>query len=130
MTLEDSCLCFVFQNQFIVRYASYVHEFECMSFNGSRHTTKNAHLYKCVCLYVCSCVYPPRLLALIHAMFARSYTRVLLGHLYQSVNGSHHERWGAGVETQKNVRREIGGWGRVPFNEPYAPSLSTIYDGA
>jgi len=40
------------------------------------------------------------------------------------------ERWGAGVETQKNVRREIGGWGRVPFNETYAPSLSTIYDGA
>ena len=37
---------------------------------------------------------------------------------------------GAGVETQKNVRGEIGGWGRVPFNEPYAPSLSTIYDGA
>ena len=38
-----------------------------------------------------------------------------------------------GVETQKNVRGdpgEIGGWGRVPFNEPYAPSLSTIYDGA
>ena len=28
------------------------------------------------------------------------------------------ERWGAGVETQKNVRGEIGGWGRVPFNEP------------
>ena len=41
-----------------------------------------------------------------------------------------HERWGAGVETQKNVRGEIGGWGRVPFNETYAPSLSTIYDGA
>ena len=40
------------------------------------------------------------------------------------------ERWGAGVETQKNVQGEIGGWGRVPFNEPYAPSLSTIYDGA
>jgi len=40
------------------------------------------------------------------------------------------ERWGAGVETQKNVREEIGGWGRVPFNETYAPSLSTIYDGA
>jgi len=40
------------------------------------------------------------------------------------------ERWGAGVETQKNVRGEIGGWGRVPFNEPYAPFLSTIYDGA
>ena len=30
-----------------------------------------------------------------------------------------YERWGAGVETQKNVRGEIGGWGRVPFNEPY-----------
>jgi len=43
---------------------------------------------------------------------------------------SSHRRWGAGVETQKNVRGEIGGWGRVPFNEPYAPSLSTIYDGA
>ena len=40
------------------------------------------------------------------------------------------ERWGAGVETQKMVRGEIGGWGRVPFNETYAPSLSTIYDGA
>ena len=40
------------------------------------------------------------------------------------------ERWGAGVETQKNVRGEIGGWGRVPFNEPYAPLLSTIDDGA
>ena len=40
------------------------------------------------------------------------------------------ERWGAGVETQKNVRGDIRGWGRVPFNETYAPSLSTIYDGA
>jgi len=40
------------------------------------------------------------------------------------------ERWGAGVETQKNVRGEVGGWGRLPLNEPYAPSLSTIYDGA
>ena len=40
------------------------------------------------------------------------------------------ERRGAGVETQKNVRGEIGGWGRVPFNETYAPSLSTIYNGA
>jgi len=40
------------------------------------------------------------------------------------------ERWGAGVETQKYVRGDIGGWGRVPFKETYAPSLSTIYDGA
>jgi len=42
----------------------------------------------------------------------------------------HKERWGAGVETQKNVRGVFGGWGRLPFNETYAPSLSTIYDGA
>ena len=27
------------------------------------------------------------------------------------------ERWGAGVETQKYVRGDIGGWGRVPSNE-------------
>jgi len=40
------------------------------------------------------------------------------------------ERWGAGVETQKDGLGEVGGWGRVPFNEPYAPSLSTIDDGA
>jgi len=40
------------------------------------------------------------------------------------------ERRGAGVETQKNVRGEVGGWGRVPFNETYAPLLSTIHDGA
>ena len=44
--------------------------------------------------------------------------------------GAGNERWGAGVETPKNVRGEIGGWGRVPFNETYAPLLSTIYDGA
>jgi len=62
----------------------------------------------------------------------------LVTHLYQEVVTHSHthrstqpsERWGAGVETQKNVRGEIGGWGRVPFNEPYAPLLSTIYDGA
>ena len=55
--------------------------------------------------------------------------------MYKYVHVSLHsisrdERWGAGVETPKNVRGEVGGWGRVPFNEPYAPSLSTIYDGA
>ena len=48
----------------------------------------------------------------------------------RSLAGAGEERWGAEVETQKNVRGEIGGWGRVPFNETYAPSLSTIYDGA
>ena len=47
-----------------------------------------------------------------------------------SERGGNVERWGPGVETQKIVRVEIGRWGRVPFNEPYAPSLSTIYDGA
>jgi len=54
--------------------------------------------------------------------------RVLL--LIRVLHISSDERWGNGVETQKNVRGEIGGWGRVPFNETYAPSLSTIYDGA
>ena len=48
----------------------------------------------------------------------------------EEIRDTVRERWGAGVETQKNVRGEIGGWGRVPFNEPYAPLLSTIYDGA
>jgi len=33
------------------------------------------------------------------------------------------ERWGAGAETQKYVRGDIGGWGRVPCNETYAPSV-------
>ena len=53
-------------------------------------------------------------------------------HVLQSVAEcvDEEERWGAWVETQKNVRGEIGGWGRVPCNQPYAPSLSTIYDGA
>ena len=32
---------------------------------------------------------------------------------------------GAGVETQKNVLGEVGGWGRVPFNETYA--TTTVY---
>ena len=48
----------------------------------------------------------------------------------RTIDTCQDERWGAGFETQKNVRGEIGGWGRVPFNETYAPSLSTIYDGA
>jgi len=43
-----------------------------------------------------------------------SYMRAWLNH-------APYERWGAGVETQKNVRGEIGGWGRVPFNEPLRP---------
>ena len=62
-------------------------------------------------------------------MFAMGAVRTLTK-TRQSPGGRGWERWGAGVETQKNVRGEIGGWGRVPFNETYAPSLSTIYDGA
>ena len=30
----------------------------------------------------------------------------------------------------KNCTGRDWGWGRIPFNETYAPSLSTIYDGA
>jgi len=56
--------------------------------------------------------------------------KCLKSHLYTPCCEYLEERWGAGVETQKNVRGEVGGWGRVPFNEPYAPLLSTIYDGA
>jgi len=55
--------------------------------------------------------------------------QILCGHPNRN-DSAGDERWGAGVETQKNVRGEIGGWGRVPLNETYAPSLSTIYDGA
>ena len=71
-----------------------------------------------------------------HKKQARERKRNGPSHRWNPVGGDDlkvrpiEERWGAGVETQKNVRGEIGGWGRVPFNEPYAPSLSTIYDGA
>ena len=60
----------------------------------------------------------------------RASFRIALPHKNLDALDSSEERWGAGVETQKNVRGEIGGWGRVPFNETYAPSLGTIYDGA
>ena len=58
-----------------------------------------------------------------------SKSKYLVMYVYIYIYICEIERWGAGVETQKNVRGEIGGWGRVPFNETYAPSLSTIYDG-
>ena len=48
--------------------------------------------------------------------------------LSESVMRNIHERWGAGVETQKNVRGEIGGWGRVPFNETYSQSCEGTLD--
>ena len=63
-------------------------------------------------------------------MFDIQSTHGQLSNMTQYHNVCETERWGAGVETQKNVRGEIGGWGRVTFNETYAPSLSTIYDGA
>ena len=60
----------------------------------------------------------------------KAFSLLIMIHMIIYVKKIRDERWGAGVETQKNVRGEIGGWGRVTFNEPYAPSLSTIYDGA
>ena len=47
------------------------------------------------------------------------------------INGAMHYR--RAIPSFLSVRHsswEVGGWGRVPFNETYAPSLSTIYDGA
>jgi len=65
------------------------------------------------------------------AVFVGLYHRVLQRkETYKVLLEAKYERWEAGVETQKNVLGEIGGWGRLPFNEPYALSLSTIYDGA
>ena len=62
--------------------------------------------------------------------FEGTYVPYFEGTYVPYFEGTYVEKWGAGVETQKNVRGEVGGWGRVPFNEPYAPLLSTIYDGA
>jgi len=61
---------------------------------------------------------------------AFAFTGLFVCILFVVPSRSEAERGGAGVKTQKMVRGEIGGWGRVPFNETYAPSLSTIYDGA
>ena len=77
-------------------------------------------LWVCVCVYVC----------VREREEGRERGRESVCVCVQCSTQRGHERWGAGVETQKNVRGEIGGWGRVPFNEIYAPSLSTIYDGA
>jgi len=78
---------------------------------------KNARARAHICIHICT----PIVLSTILHFLVNYSTRP------QDI---HNERWGAGVETQKYVRGEIGGWGRVPFNESYAPSLSTIYDGA
>jgi len=92
----------------------------------------------CMCIYVdheyeLMYVYE-RCYFLVHIRlytYKHTHTRTDIDtNLYEYMHDGYEERWGAGVETQKNVRGEIGGWGRVPLNEPYAPSLSTIYDGA
>ena len=75
-----------------------------------------SQVYKCVYIYIHKCELD--LFSLLSSSSARVMTHW------------RGERWGAGVETQKNVQEDFGGWGRVPFNETYAPSLSTIYDGA
>ena len=82
----------------------------------SSHMRLNSFLHRNECYFV----------------YGASMAQCIIGvrFLHSSLWDIAHERWGAGVETQKNVRGEIGGWGRVPFNETYAPSLSTIYDGA
>ena len=79
-----------------------------------------------VCIY-----YIPAILCILDSLRLVNACPVSFPIQISEISSSHPvERWGAGVETQKNVRGEVGGWGRVPFNEPYAPSLSTIYDGA
>jgi len=83
----------------------------------------------CVCVCVCVCVYVYVLLC-VCVCGGWACTIITTRVLPASGDAPEIERWGAGVETQKNVWGEIGGWGRVPCNETYAPSLSTIYDGA
>jgi len=68
------------------------------------------------CVYIHMCMY----------IYSLQYSK---GAVFES-GATCEERWGAWVETQKNVRGVFWGWFRVPFNEPYAPLLSTIYDGA
>jgi len=99
------------------------------------------HLYMYVCVYTYTYIQIPVCTHIHTYTYTYLYNKKHM-HVYMHVYMEYHgaalarrrqriaERWGAGVETQKNVRGEIGGWGRVPFNEPYAPSLSTIYDGA
>ena len=88
-----------------------------------------------VIAHVCACSFSQQALYIARALYTHEYKYTLIIksiHVYECCISQQalYERWGAGVETQKNVRGEIGGWGRVPFNETYAPSLSTIYDGA
>jgi len=78
-----------------------------------------------------SCIFHKRVLFLYVPLNTKNKTILYVAQkCFTFVFPTEEERWGAGIETQKYVRGEIGGWGRVPFNETYAPSLSTIYDGA
>jgi len=93
----------------------------------------SCHLKCCGCIQVSwswvLCMYSSVLTSSMTCSSSHSTPRILQA--YKCIRlRTRWERWGAGVETQKNVLGEVGGWGRVPFNEPYAPSLSTIYDGA
>ena len=100
----------------------------CFTFMVKQERNPHNYFLLMCTLFMCLIVYSVCLLLL--------YLRVLFScvifvcQIVKQERNPHNERWGAGVETQKNVLGEIGGWGRVPFNEPYAPSLSTIYDGA
>ena len=85
----------------------------------------SVHMHAHICLCVCERVFTVE----ISALFI-SNSNSVAGPCFFPPWLDQQERWGAGVETQQNVRGEIGGWGRVPFNETYAPLLSTIYDGA
>ena len=94
----------------------------CFSWNNTFYLP-NVTVEHSSAIHLFVCVYIFLLCSALTCTFHRESALYLL---YFNVD----ERWGAGVETQKNVRGEIGGWGRVPFNETYAPLLSTIYDGA
>ena len=91
------------------------------------HIHTYMYIYMYVCVHVCIDIITKR----IKNLNSQVNFRISI-YVFMCVRSCvcYNERWGAGVETQKNVRGEIEGWGRVPFNEPYAPSLSTIYDGA
>jgi len=95
----------------LMQICTYIHEYMRIIY-----TSICMHVHMRICIHMCVCI----------------YIEIYRDYIYKRDLCSRREdkRWGAGVETQKNVWGEIGGWGRVPFNEPYAPSLSTIYDGA
>ena len=86
-------------------------------------------VWVCLCSSVCVCaiIWLHLCVCYIHV---ENWNLWIVSILLSTYYSCYAERWGAGVETQKNLRGEFGGWGRVPFNEPYAPVLSTIYDGA